>query len=656
VIADTLLHYRILRPLASGGMGDVYVAEDTKLHRQVALKVLPTALAQDAERRQRFEREARAVATLNHPNIVTIHSIEQDAGVSFLTMELVEGRTLSALTPGGGLPVDDLLRVAIPLVDAVAAAHERGITHRDLKPANVMVTAEGRVKVLDFGLAKHTESAGFAGDTRTAHAGDPLTAEGRIVGTVAYMSPEQAEGRTVDHRTDIFSLGVVLYEMATGTRPFTGHSNVALLSSILRDTPPVVTEIKPALPRDLARIIKRALVKDPEHRYQTAKDLRNDLEMLKADLESGAPDATIAAASAPRARSGRRVRVTGTALAMIGASAIAALWYFAIRDRSATTENPFERFRLSKLTSAGTVGWSALSADGRYVAHVVREGTRQSLWLRQVATASNVQIVPPAEVRFDGVSFSPDNNFIYFVIYPAAQSFATAYRVPVLGGATHKIVHDVDTPLTFSPDGNELAFIRSSNARGEGTIVLAGMDGSNERPLVVSKAPYEFAQSSLAWSPDGSAIVAVQRQSPGGGKLVAVDVKSARQTGIGDSAWTAVDSVAWTPDGGGLVIAAQEDAPGATRQIWHVAYPSGEVRRITNDLNSYANVSVSADGRTLAAVQSEALAHLWVAPIDGMDRARQITTGTGRDDGRAGLAWTADQRLIYTSNASGNRD
>jgi serine/threonine-protein kinase len=279
---QTVSHYRIVRPLGAGGMGEVYPAEDTKLGRQVALKVPPPEFAHDVDRRARFEREARAVAALNHPGIVTIHSVEEDQGVLFITMELVEGRTLAQMIAAAGLPLGELLKIAIPLADAVGTAHQRGITHRDLKPANVMIGGDGRVKVLDFGLAKQQPQDVVQDETAlqpTAHA----TVEGKILGTIAYMSPEQAQGKPVDQRSDIFSLGVVLFEMATGQRPFTGDSSVTVLSSVLRDTPPLVSDLKPDLPRELGRIVRHCLVKDPDERYQTARDLRNDLKALKED-------------------------------------------------------------------------------------------------------------------------------------------------------------------------------------------------------------------------------------------------------------------------------------------------------------------------------------------------------------------------------------
>ena len=275
-----LLHYEILHLIGKGGMGDVYAAQDTKLGRKVALKILPSEMAADPERRARFEREAKAVAALNHPNIVTIHSVEEADGVHFITMELVEGKTLSELIPESGCPLSSLLDRAVAMTDAVSAAHGRGITHRDLKPDNVMVTDDGRVKVLDFGLAKlRGEGTDEAAATRLA--ADAQTAEGKILGTAAYMSPEQAEGKTVDSRSDIFSLGTILYEMATGARPFQGDTVISTMSAILRDHPPPPSDARPDLPPDLARIVRRCLEKDPERRFQTAKDVRNELEDIR---------------------------------------------------------------------------------------------------------------------------------------------------------------------------------------------------------------------------------------------------------------------------------------------------------------------------------------------------------------------------------------
>ena len=288
MIGRSLGHYRITAAIGAGGMGEVYRATDSKLGRDVAIKMLPAAVAQDPERLARFEREARSLASLNHPNIVTIFSVEEAEGSRFLAMELVEGESLDILLARGGLPLSRFFEIAVPLADALSAAHERGIVHRDLKPANVMVTREGRVKVLDFGLAK-LEAAGsnpnLTSTPTESRAG--LTSEGQVFGTVAYMSPEQARGGKVDARSDVFSLGVVLYQMVTGERPFQGESAVDMISAILRDTPPSVTDQRGDLPPHLARIVRRCLEKEPRDRYQTSRDVHNELRDLRVETLSG---------------------------------------------------------------------------------------------------------------------------------------------------------------------------------------------------------------------------------------------------------------------------------------------------------------------------------------------------------------------------------
>jgi TolB-like protein/predicted Ser/Thr protein kinase len=289
LVGRTLAHYRINTAIGAGGMGEVYRATDAKLGREIALKVLPSDMAGDPDRLGRFQREARAVAALNHPNVVTLYSVEESDGVHFLTMELIEGQPLDRLIPANGLSVERIVEIAGALAEALTAAHEKGILHRDLKPANVMVTNEGRVKVLDFGLAKDV-SAESSGDATLTSAG--RTQAGMVMGTPAYMSPEQISGRTLDHRTDIFSLGVILHEMATGRRPFEATSSAELVSSILRDTPPLVTDARPDLPGDLARVIRRCLEKDQRHRMQTARDVSNEFRDMTRPPSHSTPTRT----------------------------------------------------------------------------------------------------------------------------------------------------------------------------------------------------------------------------------------------------------------------------------------------------------------------------------------------------------------------------
>jgi serine/threonine protein kinase len=369
--------YEIRSLIGSGGMGEVYRARDPKLNRTIAIKVLAERTAADSERRTRFKREAQSIAALNHPSIVTIHSVEEAEGVLFLTMEYVEGKPLSELIVKGGLPLPQILTFAIALTEAIGAAHQKGITHRDLKPANVMVTTDGRVKVLDFGLAKLMMEPAAVEIGVTALPTAALTDEGRIVGTPAYMSPEQAESKAADHRSDIFALGVILYELATGERPFKGDSSLSTLAAVLRDTPRPVSEIKPALPPDLSRIVRRCLAKDPARRYQSAQDVRNDLEDVGQSADSsGITSVAIVEAS-------RRSWVLPVAIVSILALAgMTAAMRFRIPLTSVAGAPTASHRRLTQME--GVQRFSSISPDGKWVAYVSALAGNDDIYLQSV--------------------------------------------------------------------------------------------------------------------------------------------------------------------------------------------------------------------------------------------------------------------------------
>ena len=642
---DSVGHYRIIEPIGKGGMGEVFLAEDTRLHRRVALKVLPASVGTDPAARERFEREAQAVAALNHPGIVTIHSVEEHGGRLLLTMELIDGKPLGEIIPRGGMPLDRLLRIGIEVADALAAAQQRGITHRDVKPANIMVTASGRAKILDFGLAKVHEASTAADDLTGRPTHSALTGEGKIVGTVAYMSPEQAEGKPVDPRSDLFSLGVVLHEMATGERPFKGDTNVAIISAIIKDAPRPITDANPKLPADLARIVRRCLAKDPDRRYQTAVDLRNELEDLKQDSAAVAP-------ALPRPRPARGYTLLAAAGGIVAAS-IGGWILFGRTPLGPRGTDGFTIDRFTRLTTTGTASLAAISPDGRYVVHVKGDERGFGLWVRQTATSSDVAIVPAGDARFDGLAFSPDGNYVLYNVYPASsRGIATLYRVPVLGGNPTPLIEDVDSPVTFAPDQRRFAFMRASQTRGTTEIVIADSDGGNAHALAAAKAPDRFTTDAPAWSPDGKTILAAAGSARPGVPftLYAVDADSGATRTVGDP-WGLVRDVHWLPDGRSFLAAGLDLSGLATTQIWQVSYPSGARSRVTNDLNAYLGLSLSDDGRSLATVQFETVASLYVSDVAG--QARRITSGTGTADGISGIAWLPDGRVIHTSTATG---
>jgi eukaryotic-like serine/threonine-protein kinase len=646
--------YEILAPLGTGGMGEVYKARDPRLNRVVAIKVLPRAAAADLERRARFEREAQAIAALNHPNIVTIHAVEEAEGVPFFTMEYVDGRTLAQMIPPHGLPLDELLRIAIPLTDAVGAAHQRGILHRDLKPANVMVTSDGRVKVLDFGLAKLREA--LIHEDGGAQTTAESTGEGRIVGTVAYMSPEQAEGKPLDQRSDIFSLGILMYEMTTGQRPFKGDTSVSVLSAILKDTPSSVTDLRPDLPRDLAKLLRRALTKDPEHRYQSAKDLRNDLESLKEDLDSG----ELARAGVQRpipGLVGRHPRLAAGAVIAVVVLVAAGGWWgsrlIAPTQPSQAPARPFDEFTLKQLTTEDiSERTAAISPDGRYIAYAFVEQGREGLRIRQVEASATVQVVPPAEVQYYYVTFTPDGNRLLYTTYPKGSGTAILYEVAVLGGTPRRLIEDVDGGVTFEPGAARLAFMRGLPNVGV-ALVIANADGTGERALVTRQKP--FVLTAGAWSPDGRTIATAAFDE--GSKLAVfmVDAATGTTSPVGARRWDEVESLAWERDGRALVVAAMDRSVASSTQLWEIAVPGGAVRRITKDIAGYHRVSLAADGRTLVALRSEWRGTLWAGASAQPDRVARIGAVPNRVS-RWRIRWTPDGRLLYTASVSGNPD
>lgn len=648
--------YEIVTLVGTGGMGEVYKARDTRLGRTVAIKVLPPGFASDPERRRRFEQEARAASALNHPHIVTIHSIEETEGVPFFTMEYVEGRTLAQMIPSRGLPFEELLRIAIPLTDAVGAAHQRGILHRDLKPANVMVTADGRVKVLDFGLAKLKEAVGQA-DSGSKIAAD-ATSEGQILDTVAYMSPEQAEGKGLDERSDVFSLGILLYEMATGQRPFKGDTSVSVISAILKHTPDSVTDLRPELPRDLVRILKHTLNKDPEHRYQSAKDLRNDLETLKEDLDSGEVADNAARSGWVRVAERRRLVWAGALLAAAALSGAGAWWGFRLltpAQQTPPTTRLFDEFTVTRLTNEEiSGGGAAVSPDGRYAAYVFVEHGREGLRIRQVETSATLQIVPPGDVRYNGLTFTPDGNRLYYITYPKGSAISTLYEVPLLGGTTRRLMEDVDSAVAFSPDAGRFAFVRGIPHTGS-ALVIANADGTEERTLAYRQGLNGFDQAPGAWSPDGRTIAAAAGDESWRVAIVAVNAVTGGVVPVGPKRWDEVQKIVWLRSGSALIVAASDYGVADTLQLWEVSFPAGAVRRITKDIAGYSCVSLTAAGRSLLALRSEWRGTLWVAPAVQPDRVARIASVPNTVVAHP-VRWTADGRILYIANVSGNRD
>jgi len=617
-VGQLLGHYHVVRTLGRGGMGAVYEANDTRLNRQVALKVLPTAKANNEEWFKRFEREAQAVAALNHPNIVTIHSVEEADDIHFIILELVGGKTLDEIIPEGGLPIGRFFDIAIPLTDAIAAAHKRGIAHRDLKPANVMVDGEGRVKVLDFGIAKLIEedlpdddaATAVGSEIATSGASEALTEEGKIVGTVAYMSPEQAEGKPADHRSDIFSLGILLYEMSTGDRPFTGDTKLSILASIVKDEPSLLFERNMEMPRHLARIVKKALEKDLNRRYQSVVELHNDLIELKEEIDAGVPlitgealtdpgglDAYRAPAPAKKTNAGLWIGVAGTAIA------VAALaWAFlGGADEPAVAAAP-AAVNLTQLTTSSDRDFGGtISDDGDWVAFTRQSGDSYAILLQAVGSRNAIPI------RADGVSptFSADGTRIAFSEPPALTSnTAVGGGISIMGRTGDDVRRLTESGYNpaWSPDGTRIVYADEfvswrpySRFDDSNLHVVDIADGS----IRTFDAMRDGVQP--AWSPNGHriaywGIVNGQR-----------DIFTIAPDGSDEQQVTAdvyVDySPAWSPDGQWLYFASTR---GGSMAIWRIAMdeaagtPRGDPQQVTSGgLGDPGMLSFSADGSRL---------------------------------------------------------
>ena len=704
VLRRNFAHYFVEAKLGVGGMGEVYLARDLTLGRKVALKLLDSVLAGDASSRARFLREARLAASLDHPNICTIHEVGEAEGRPFIAMQYIEGQTLKKVIGGQPLRIDSVLSLTQQVAEALAAAHARGIVHRDIKSNNIIVTQQGQAKVLDFGIAKLLEKDGNA-------AGVEVTVTGQLVGTPSSMSPEQARGTRVDARTDVWSLGVVLYEMITGHTPFPGETANDVIALVLQGEPPPLSHYVPEGADALQTIVTKALRKDPNERYQTVEEMIADLrevkqaQVVQVPLERSSDHRNLAQTTAPKTGASGVTGVGGAtttsttssaeylvtaikhhpravavgAVLLVALTFVGFMIYRAVRKNDTLTNRtlaPFQTTKITRLTTVGTATAASVSPDGKYVAYATGEAVRtgfftrwpagrSSLWVKQISTDSAVELIPSADVQYKGTTFSPDGEFVYYVITDENNPAGALYRVPVFGGTPRKILTRIHCPVTFSPDGEQLAFARNYENEGIDALIVAGTDGSGERTITERKGGDWIESDGLAWSPDGKRIVFGAGTDVGGTHetLVEVPVAGGEPKTIAPQKWKSLGRIAWLSDGSGLVVIAGENSntswSGTDAQIWHIAYPEGSARKITNDLNGYTHSSLglTSDSGSIVTTQEDTSARIWTVPLDtsfSSDAAKQITSG--KFDGRHGLSWSPDGRIVFITKVGDDED
>ncbi|MEZ5346727.1 MAG: protein kinase [Pyrinomonadaceae bacterium] len=674
-LGGSLKQYRIIRELGTGGMGEVYLAEDRHLGRKVAIKILNKSFSRDDQNLRRFLREAKTASSLNHPGIVIVHEVGISDGIHYLVTEYIEGETLYNYVSSRNSSFTEITDLAIQICKALAVAHAAGIIHRDIKPENIMVREDGLLKILDFGLAKRTRVS-----KSDVHLNAPTheivsTQKGMILGTAAYMSPEQARGKTVGSQTDIWSLGVVLFQLLTKKLPFSGETTSDVIAAILKNDPPPLLDFVANIPEGLESLIRKSLRKDPGKRYQSAdemlEDLKNVQDLLKpgshpipadstAQLESDQKKITDYEPTAVTDnRSNGFFRSVGgyvsqgvkkAALAHIWLSLIVAAAVFGLIGMITWSyfgpvqqiSEPAAKAVFTKITNERIPSpLSTISPDGKLIAYIGQSDGKQSLRVRQVAVDGSVEIVPAAEVEFGGLTFSENGNHIYYTLV-GENNESKLYEISTLGGSPRLLEKSLSRhTAAVSPDGKSFAYIEN------GKSLIVGELGNNERRKITESKAGEFWYA-IAWHPNGRSIAgAIRNDATDSARLINISLSDGSITEIRSKPFKIVDQLSWLKDASGLILNGRDDHT-SPLQIWHLSYPDGRTERITNDTNNYFGVSLTADGRSLLTSKMESDRSLWLAGEGHQNPGQKISIKTSKNEGLMGVSFLPDERILYT--------
>jgi Tol biopolymer transport system component len=627
--------YSILSRLGSGGIGEVWLARDTELGREVALKFLSPELAGDSDQARRFRQEARAASALSHPRLVTIFDIGEFEGRQFIAQEYIPGKTVREALAAGPFALKTIAGIAAQIAAGLSAAHAAGIVHRDIKPENIMIRPDGAVKIVDFGIARFMDDSTVPRHNLSTG----LTRPGFILGTARYMSPEQARGLPVDGRSDIFSLGVVLYEMVTGTTPFAGGTPSDVLAAILTFDPAPLSRNSRVVPASMERIVRRCLAKDPAARYASAAELGDDLQRLTARETQPA----------------RRLMRWAAGLAAV--VAIAAVGLIMLMNMRQEPQPAFASMHMTRIATRGEVSDVTIARDGSLLAYVEADGAGSGVWVKDASGAHEREVIATVSGQVSGITISPDDSFLYFR-RRENEEIGDLYRLPVKGGHAERVIGEVSGAAALSPDGKQIAFIRLKPSVWEASLVVSNADGTGEFTLQTVRRPQFFDEHSVAWSPDGQRVAcfageATQR-SDAAIHLVEVNVLRPSQRLISRQSWVWPQSVAWPAQGNVLIVTAA--TPGELDQLWTVRADTGEVTRLTNDLSYYGRVSVTDDGKSLVTVQHENSVSIWVAARNGGGFRPERISAAPLPSTRVAVAWTPDGQVVYSDPADGYRN